>query len=112
MKKFKEERSMIEESILITGLCLIVVAAIIAICRTDDLFKPADYTKVYITKGLCPKCTHFDKYSKRCFAPEKSMYSKRLGYTIYYSHTPIDGLSSCCDYYPEECFINIKIETV
>ena len=57
-----------------------------------------DFASDHITKGLYPKCKHFDKYSERCFAPEKSKYSKRLGYIVYTQHEPIDGNSGCIDY--------------
>lgn len=88
------------EEIVVTILIMSVVGIIIIACMTDELFKPRDYTKDYITKGLCSKCKHFDKYSRLCFAPERSIYSKHLEYTVYYRHEPIDGLNSCLDYLP------------
>lgn len=81
---------------------MIIVGAVVCACISNKLFEPRDYTKDYITMGVCPKCKNFDKYSQRCFAPEHSRYSKRLEYTVYYGNEPRDNKSSCYDYCPEK----------
>ena len=88
-------------AVLLTFFTMIVIGIIIIVCLNDELFKPRDYTKDYITKGLCPKCKYFDKYSRLCFGPERSRYSKRLGRVVYHRHEPCDGLNCCRDYFPE-----------
>lgn len=85
-------------SIELTIWIIIAIGIFIFIISQKEFLQVYDWKQDYITTGLCARCKHFDKHSKRCFSGEHSKWSKRQQTYIYWSNTPCDGMSGCMDF--------------
>ena len=85
----------------LTMWIMIAIRIAIFILSQKEFLHVYDWKQDYITKGLCARCKHFDKHSKRCFSGEHSRWSKRQKTYIYWSNTPQDGMSGCNDFKEE-----------
>ena len=89
-------------SIELTIWIIIAIGIFIFIISQKEFLHVYDWKQDYITTGVCSKCKHFDKHSKRCFSGEHSRWSKRQKTYIYWNNEPCDGKSSCTDFNKNE----------
>lgn len=82
----------------ITMWIMLIIAISIFILSQKDFLAVYNWKKDYITKGLCARCKHFDKHSRRCFSGEHSRWSDRQKTYIYWNNTPCDGKCECWDF--------------
>lgn len=85
-------------AIEITIWILLIIAISIFILSQKDFLTVYNWKKDYITTGLCARCKHFDKHSRRCFSGEHSRWSDRQKTYIYWNNTPCDGKCACWDF--------------
>lgn len=88
-------------SVELTIWIMISIGIAIFILSQKEFLYVYDWKKDYITTGLCTRCKHFDKHSKRCFSGEHSRWSKRQKTYIYWSNTPHDAMNGCNDFKEE-----------